>query len=147
MSIIQEQCRRRTWYFDLLMLTLGMVLLFGLFLGSRPLSTPDEARYSEIPREMLVLHDFVTPHLNGIKYFEKPPLIYWIQAAAIKLLHPSLGKTQGLQDEMTVPIKSINEWTVRLPNALFALLGCLFLYAAGRLLFDRPTGSLSAIIL
>ncbi len=150
MSIMQ-QFKRGTWCFDLLVLSVFIVLLFGLFLGSRPLSTPDEARYSEIPREMLVLHDFVTPHLNGVKYFEKPPLMYWIQAAAIKLFNPSVGKvintSHAPQLANTLAPLSINEWVVRVPNALMALLGCLILYASGRLLFDRRTGLLSAIIL
>lgn len=143
---IRQQCKQGTWIFDWLALTIFMALLFGLFLGSRPLSTPDEARYSEIPREMLVLQDFVTPHLNGVKYFEKPPLVYWIQAASIKLFNPSLSskKTSELDK---LPVKSISEWVVRIPNALIALLGCLFLYTAGRLLFDRKTGLLSAVIL
>jgi 4-amino-4-deoxy-L-arabinose transferase-like glycosyltransferase len=50
--------------------------------GSFMLSEPDEARYAEIAREMLVLGDWVTPHLNFVKYFEKPPLVYWATAAA-----------------------------------------------------------------
>ena len=97
-------------------------------LGSRPLNVPDEARYSEIPREMLVSHDFVTPHINNIKYFEKPPLFYWIQAAS---LH-----TFGL-----------NEWSARLMNALMALIGCLGTYVAGRKLYNRKTGWFAALSL
>ena len=151
MSIMQQQCKRGSWGFDLLVLTVFLVLLFGLFLGARPLSTPDEARYSEIPREMLVLHDFVTPHLNGVKYFEKPPLFYWIQAASIKLFNPSLGEIaspdKAYKFDTALPEKPISEWVVRIPNALIALLGCLFLYAAGRLVFGRETGLLSAVIL
>jgi 4-amino-4-deoxy-L-arabinose transferase-like glycosyltransferase len=151
MSRIQRLICRGTWCFDLLLLTVFMAVLFGLFLGSRPLSTPDEARYSEIPREMLVLHDFVTPHLNGIKYFEKPPLVYWIQAASIKLFDPWLGKiersTSAAKFDKPPTMLSISEWVVRIPNALIALLGGLFLYAAGRLVFNRRTGLLSAVIL
>lgn len=148
MSMLLQQGKRGTWCFDLLALTAFIVLLFGLLLGSRPLSTPDEARYSEIPREMLVLHDFVTPHLNGVKYFEKPPLFYWIQAASIKLFHPELGQQSRLQQVAKLDkTKSISEWVVRVPNSLIALLGCLLLYAAGRQLFDRQTGLISAVIL
>ncbi len=50
------------------------------------LSEPDEARYAEIPREMLASRDFVTPRLNGVPYFEKPPLLYWGNAASFLLL-------------------------------------------------------------
>jgi 4-amino-4-deoxy-L-arabinose transferase-like glycosyltransferase len=48
----------------------------------RPLVDPDEGRYAEIPREMAVTGDWITPRLNGLKYFEKPPLQYWASAAA-----------------------------------------------------------------
>ena len=51
----------------------------------RPLANPDEGRYSEISREMASNGDWVTPRLNGIKYFEKPPLQYWASALSFRL--------------------------------------------------------------
>ena len=60
--------------------TLGV----GIDNMERPLANPDEGRYSEISREMAQTGDFVTPRLNGIKYFEKPPLQYWATALAFR---------------------------------------------------------------
>src|SRR3954462_9665789 len=69
---------------------LALVALVALVVGidnlGRPLANPDEGRYSEISREMAASGDWVTPRLDGIKYFEKPPLQYWATAAAFELL-------------------------------------------------------------
>ena len=69
---------------DRLLVVALVALLAAVWLeppGSR-LAEPDEARYAEIPREMLAARDFVTPTLNGVPYFEKPPLLYWANAAS-----------------------------------------------------------------
>ena len=150
MSIIQAKSNKGSWCFDLILLAVGIGLIFSLFLGTRPLSVPDEGRYAEIPREMLVVDDFVTPHLNGIKYFEKPPLFYWLQAGAIKVLNPWITQAEYALNRSKTNhyfAAPISEWTVRLPNAIVALLGCLLVYAAGRALFERRAGLLSAVIL
>ncbi len=61
------------------------IILYLLLLGIRPLIMPDEARYVEIPREMLADRDYVTPRLNGLRYFEKPIMGYWLIAGAVKV--------------------------------------------------------------
>jgi len=66
------------------------LLLLWFFMGLlpllvRPLWEPDEGRYAEIPREMLATGDWLTPRLNGVLYFEKPPLQYWLSAISMKL--------------------------------------------------------------
>ncbi|MBK8793137.1 MAG: glycosyltransferase family 39 protein [Holophaga sp.] len=98
-----------TWLF------LGLVPLF-----LRPLWEPDEARYSEIPREMLALGDWLTPRLNHVLYFEKPPLQYWLSAVSMKLF-------------------GVNAIAPRLPLALatFITMGAAFLLAR-RLGARRP---------
>jgi 4-amino-4-deoxy-L-arabinose transferase-like glycosyltransferase len=113
---------------DILVLLLLLGIFFALFLGSRPLSVPDEGRYVEIPREMTVTGDWITPRLNGVKYFEKPPLFYWVEAVLISLF-------------------GLGEWPVRLGPALFALFGCVAVYYAGARLFGRRAGVLSSIVL
>lgn len=60
-------------------------------IGQRDLFQTDEGRYAEIPREMLVTGDWVTPRLDTLKYFEKPPLQYWATAVA----YEAFGATNG----------------------------------------------------
>jgi hypothetical protein len=64
-------------------------LLWFALLAGRALFDPDEGRYAEIPREMLSGGDWVTPHLNGLVYLEKPPLLYWITAASLRFFGES----------------------------------------------------------
>ena len=117
-----------SWSRDLLLLTLVLGALFGFRLGSHPLANPDEGRYAEIPREMLAAGEYVTPRLDGVPYFEKPPLMYWVVAAGLKAFGP-------------------NEWALRAAPALFALGGVLLTYAAGRRLYGRPAGLYAAGVL
>src|ERR1700709_2129985 len=66
-----------------------IVALWLATLAARPLFNPDEARYAEIPREMLSGGDWVVPHLNGLAYIEKPPLQYWATTLIYRALGPS----------------------------------------------------------
>ena len=66
-------------------------MLFALWFGAlemRGLFWPDEGRYAEIAREMQASGDYVTPRLNDLKYFEKPPLQYWFSALAFAVFGP-----------------------------------------------------------
>ncbi len=67
-----------------LLVLVAVALAVGLQGLRRPLANPDEGRYSEISREMALTGDWVTPRLDGIKYFEKPPLQYWATAAVFE---------------------------------------------------------------
>ncbi len=113
---------------DLTFLTLLFGTVYLQFLGRIPFLEPDEGRYAEIPREMLESGDFITPYLNYVKYFEKPPLIYWLNALSMKLF----GQ---------------NEFAARLPSALCGILTILFIYHLGRTLFGRRQGMAAALIL
>ncbi len=111
-----------------LMLALLIALLALGDLGHRKLANPDEGRYSEIAREMASSGDFITPRLNGLKYFEKPPLQYWATAAAFTVFGES-------------------ELTARLYTFLCGI-ACLLLVAyTGSRLFDHETGALAALVL
>ena len=97
-------------------------------LGVRPLYKADESRYAEIPREMVASGDWITPRLNGFKYFEKPPLQYWGTAVFFELL--------GERD-----------WVSRLWTALAGFAGILLACFAGNRLFRPPAGLLAATVL
>lgn len=73
------------WKFWVAVLSL-LALFVGIDNMERPLANPDEGRYTEISREMAASGDWVTPRLNGLKYFEKPPLQYWASALSLRLL-------------------------------------------------------------
>jgi 4-amino-4-deoxy-L-arabinose transferase-like glycosyltransferase len=67
-----------------------LIALWFFFYASFTLMTPpllDDADsvHSEVAREMLVRHDWVTLYANGIRYLEKAPLLYWSMAASFKI--------------------------------------------------------------
>ena len=72
--------------------------------------------YIEIAREMLRRHDFVTPYIDGIRFFDKPPLMYWMASASMAVF-------------------GIKDWSARLPLALCVLALLLATYALGIRLF------------
>jgi 4-amino-4-deoxy-L-arabinose transferase len=102
---------------------IGFLVIYILPLGVRPIAIPDESRYGEIPREMLVSGDWIVPHLNGLRYFEKPVLGYWLNAISIKLF----GE---------------NAFAIRFPSALAAGISALLLF----ILILKFTGSYLAAV-
>lgn len=62
-----------------------LVALLLVLATLRPLALPDEGRYGEIGRWMLVSGDWLIPRLNGIAFFHKPPLLYWLEALSLWL--------------------------------------------------------------
>ena len=96
----------------LAVLILAFVVIWFAGTDYRAIIHPDEGRYAEIPREMVVSGDWLTPRLNGLKYFEKPPLQYWMTAIAYEAF-------------------GVHPWTSRLWTALSTLLATLFLGYVG----------------
>jgi 4-amino-4-deoxy-L-arabinose transferase-like glycosyltransferase len=90
---------------------------------NRPVMDYDEGYYSQGPRQMVERGDWVTPRANGVRYLEKPPLMYWLTAASFRLF-------------------GVNEFALRLPTAL----GVIALVGVVALMARRASGVRAAII-
>ncbi|MBI5368897.1 MAG: glycosyltransferase family 39 protein, partial [Planctomycetes bacterium] len=115
----------------LLLLLLGGVLFFAN-LGGTDLWNPDEPRYAQVAREMVIAAEpagWLVPHLNGRVYLQKPPAFFWTVGA--------FGLAVG----------RVDEWAARLPSACAATLTLLLAYLFGARLFGRRAGLLGAVVL
>jgi 4-amino-4-deoxy-L-arabinose transferase-like glycosyltransferase len=110
------------------LITLAGLILFFLRLGVPGLMDPDEGRYAEIAREMLLLKDWLIPHLNLAPYLEKPPLVYWLTSLSFSAF-------------------GLTEWAARLPAALAALAGLYLAFGLGRILWGERQGFWGAMVL
>jgi 4-amino-4-deoxy-L-arabinose transferase len=101
-------------------LGLLFLVLYISVLGVRPLFMPDELRYGEIAREMLASGNWITPRLNGLLYFEKPPFGHWLNALSLFLF----GE---------------NEFAVRFASAVAAGVSAITTYFVSRHFFKSAT--------
>jgi 4-amino-4-deoxy-L-arabinose transferase-like glycosyltransferase len=109
--------------------SIAIVVAAWLILQIGGLFTPGllddvDSIYTEIAREMLVRHDYVTPYINGVRFFDKPPLMYWMAAASMHAFGP-------------------HDWAARLPLALGTLALFLSVYALGIRFFRAVSPSRS----
>ena len=108
-----------------------MSLLWALLLllsVLRPLAVPDEGRYGDIGRAMLLHGDWLTPRLNGIPFFHKPPLLHWLQS-------------------LSLTVFGVNEFALRLVPALHVGLMTVALYLAARTVATEALARRAAIML
>src|SRR5215471_11946656 len=96
---------KRVW--TLLFLGIAAFYLYGL--NVLPLLGPDEPRYAEVAREMLLRRDLITPTLGGLPWFEKPPLLYWLMMASYRVF-------------------GVTEFAARVGPVLCGLLTAIFVY-------------------
>jgi len=106
----------------------ALLLGFYWMLGSVPLYDLDEGAFTEATREMLASGNYITPAMGGEPRFDKPVLIYWLQAASVKLL-------------------GLNEFALRLPSALAATGWLLALWLFARRHLDPATATVAALVM
>ncbi|HYN22017.1 MAG TPA: glycosyltransferase family 39 protein, partial [Thermoanaerobaculia bacterium] len=105
---------------------LGWFLLVAAAVALRPILPVDETRYTSVAWEMWVRGDFLVPHLNGVPYSDKPPLLFWL----FQLGWWFFG---------------VNDWWPRVVPALFALANLAFTERLARRLWpDRPEIAVAA---
>ncbi len=103
--------RRAVWLTFLLPLA-----LLSIRLGGAPLFDVDEGAFSEATREMFTRGDFLSTYLNGAPRFDKPILIYWLQALSVLAF-------------------GVDEFAFRLPSVIAAAAWCqaVAVFAAPRI--------------
>lgn len=109
------------------MKVLALVALFALLLllrlGSIHLVDYDEGCFATVSKAMVLRGDYLNPTLNGVDFYEKPPMLYWSQVLGYRLL-------------------GINPWGARFFNALAAIAALASLYLFAR----RPLGEDAAFL-
>ncbi len=109
---------------------LAAAVFLGFFwhLGSVPLYDLDEGAFTEATREMLASGNYITPHRDGEPRYDKPVLIYWLQALSVNAL-------------------GLNELALRLPSALAAVVWLLAFWAFVRERIDRSTATIASLVM
>ena len=111
-------------------LLVGLCIVFYFFaLDRSELRKPDEIRYAQVAREIVDGGDWISMHLRGRPYVDKPPLFFWLIAGSSYLWG------------------SVTPFSARFPSALLGSLTVLIVFFMGKALYDSRTGFLSALIL
>jgi 4-amino-4-deoxy-L-arabinose transferase-like glycosyltransferase len=85
-----------------------------------------DSTHAEAAREMVANGDYVTLHINGVRYLEKAPLPYWLVAFSYKIF-------------------GVNEFSTRLPMVLSVMLLGVLAFGWGRRAFGEQTGIYAAL--
>ncbi|HEY6904662.1 MAG TPA: glycosyltransferase family 39 protein, partial [Candidatus Acidoferrales bacterium] len=117
-NAIGERRRGRLY----LIVFLFAAVTYGASLVSPPSLMDDvDAVHAQIARDMIRSGDWVTAHIDGLVYLEKPPLLYWATALSYKIF-------------------GVHDWAARIPIALSAIALCLLTAAFGAWAFGKRAG-------
>jgi 4-amino-4-deoxy-L-arabinose transferase-like glycosyltransferase len=124
-SQVPDNSRSRHGWIGIVLLW-AIIYLPGLF--SPPLLDDADSVHAEAAREMLVRHDWTTLYIDGIRYLEKAPLLYWGMAASFKVF-------------------GVHDWAARLPLILAELALLLATYSLGKRTMGERAGFWAAMVL
>ena len=110
------------------LIVLLWLLLYVPGLWSPPLLDDADSVHAEAAREMMLRHDWSTLYVNGLRYLEKAPLLYWSMAASYEVF----GTT---------------DWAARVPLAVGVLALLLSTFFIGRNHFSTAAGYYAALVL
>jgi len=109
-------------------LSAAVLASFFWMLGQAPLFDVDEGAFSQATMEMFQRGDFLSTYLNGQPRYDKPILVYWLQAASVVLFGPT-------------------EFAFRLPSAICGALWVLLTFLFVKKTSDIEKAYLAALIL
>ena len=113
---------------SLLIITLFWLAIYATGMFTPALLDDADTVHAEAAREMVLRHDWVTLHANGVRYLEKAPLMYWAVAISYSLF-------------------GVSEWSTRLPLMLGVLALLLATYVLGKRSYGQAGGFYSALVL
>jgi 4-amino-4-deoxy-L-arabinose transferase-like glycosyltransferase len=113
---------------DVAWLLVASLVVLWLGLGTTRLWDQDEGYYASVAREMFARHDWVVPTFNQELFAHKPPMMFW-------------GMLVGFQ------LFGVDEFAARWASAFFGTGMILLTYFLGKLLIDRRTGLIAALVL
>src|SRR3984885_13970296 len=113
----------RKWIFVIGILA---AVFFIPFLGHVHLFDWDEINFAEASREMIKMHDYTRVYINYKPFWEKPPMFFWMQGAAMGIF-------------------GVTEFAARFPNAICGIATLLVVFLCGRKVYDTKFGLLWAL--
>ena len=114
-------------WIDVSILLLALIVAL-LGIGNYGLYEPHEGHFAMVGQEMIWRHDWITPHLNGSPYLNKPPLLYWLIATATSIFGSS-------------------EFSARFPIAIAGWLGIVIAWKWSRELWGITPSRVAALML
>ena len=118
---------KKTHWIDLSILLLALIVaIFGI--SNYGLYEPHEGHFAMVGQEMRLLEDWITPHLNGAPYLNKPPLLYWLIS-------------------LSTAVFGMNEFAARLPMGLVGWLGTIVAWKWARELWGVNASRIAALML